>query len=454
MDWVKVEAGQSEPTNDGWKMRLFESIVQDGSPRPIDEAQIRQAESFAPSVPETIEHTGVDFGFLTDLTLKTVYSYSSCTTQRAAEKLRLPISLAERLLQHLYHEHLVDIRETLEFQNRRYAILDRGMERVRRLLDVNAYIGPAPVSLGDYTRMLEREEKARELIDSERIRQASAGLILPDSTIDMLGVVANSRRSLFLTGPPGNGKTSIAKALHAALGGEIWIPYAIDVDGQIIQIFDSYNHEAINLPPAMPYDRRWTRIRRPLVIVGGELTIEAMDLTYNRAVKFYEAPFQMKSNGGALLIDDFGRQRLDWRDLLNRWIIPLESRVDYLTLHTGKKVQVPFEQLLIFATNLNVNDLADQAFLRRVGYRLAVHPPSAEAYVRIFQRYAQSRGLTFDPKLVEELLSCYTRERREMKCCDPGELIERSLDICRCEQRPQKLTSDILERAWKYYLGD
>ena len=162
----------------------------------------------------------------------------------------------------------------------------------------------------------------------------------------------------------------------------------------------------------------------------------------------------MKSNGGTLLIDDFGRQRVGWRDLLNRWIIALENRVDYLTLHTGKKIQVPFEQLLIFATNLNVDDLADQAFLRRVGYRLTVHAPSTDTYARIFQRYAESRGLTFDPKVVEELLSRYTREQREMKCCDPGELIERSLDICRCEQRPQKLTSDVLERAWKYYFGN
>jgi len=266
-------------------------------------------------------------------------------------------------------------------------------------------------------------------------------------------VVANSRRSLFITGAPGNGKTSIARALHAALRGEIWIPRAIEVDGQVINVFDSHNHMPVDPPPPASHDLRWIKIRRPLVVVGGELTIESMDLTYDQNVKFYEAPFQIKSNGGTLLIDDFGRQRIQPRDLFNRWIIPLENRVDYLTLHTGKKIQVPFEQQLIFASNLSSSDFGEEAFLRRLGYRLAADSPSSEIYARIFRKYVEAHGLRYDPRLVEALSARYQQEKREMRSCQPRDLVDRCRDICRYENRPFTLTRDLLDRAWLYYFG-
>jgi hypothetical protein len=407
----------------------------------------------APPVPEKVEDTGLEFGFLADLTLKTVYSDAHCTTERAAEKLELPLTVAESLLQHLYREKLVEIRGLVSPHNYRYAILDRGWERVSRLLDVSGYIGPAPVSLASYNAMVQSQEKTKEAIKIESIHAALAHLVLSERTIQTLGLVANSRRSLLMTGPAGNGKTSIAKALHSALGGEIWIPYAIEVDGQVIKVFDLHNHEPVNSQPSVRHDQRWIKIKRPLVIVGGELTIETMDLIYSRTVRYYEAPFQMKSNGGTLVIDDFGRQRVDPRDLLNRWIIPLEGRVDYLTLHTGKKIQVPFEPLLIFATNLNPNDLVDDAFLRRMGYRLHVHPPNTETYALILQRYVEFKGLHYDPGLLDLLLRRYEREKRQMKCCEPRDLIERCLDICRYENLPLVLTPHLLEQAWANYFA-
>lgn len=406
-----------------------------------------------PPMPTTVEETGLEFGFLADLALKTVYADSRCTTQRVAERLRLPMPVADALLQHLYREKFIEVREVLQFHNRRYGMLERGWERAGRLLDMNAYIGPAPVPLSAYTAMVQEQERTRPLVLPDSLRRAFDGLVLPAETLQMLGLVANSRRSLFITGPSGNGKTSIARALHAAVGGEIWIPYAIEVDGQIIKVFDSHNHEPVTPQPAAPHDRRWLKIRRPLVMVGGELTIESMDLIYNPAVNFYEAPFQMKANGGTLVIDDFGRQRIDPHDLLNRWIIPLENRIDYLTLHTGRKIQVPFEHLLIFATNLDAQSLPDQAFLRRIGYRLSVEAPSPETYARIFQSYVEVSGLGYDPGLLDLLLSRYQRERREMKCCDPRDLVERCLDICRYEHRPLALTPEILDRAWTNYFG-
>ena len=422
-------------------------------PSPSDLPQGSPADPFLPPLPMTAEDCGLDFGFLADLALKTAYADTNCTTERAAQRLALPVAVVDVLLQHLYRERFIEIRETLSQHNRRYAMLDRGWERVRRLLDLNAYIGAAPVSLGAYSSMVNRQEAQRPPVDEEALRSALADLVLPEATLQVLGVVANSRRSLFITGAPGNGKTSIARALHAALRGDIWIPRAIEVDGHVINVFDSHNHNPVEPLPTAPHDQRWIKIHRPLVVVGGELTIESMDLTYDQTVKFYEAPFQVKSNGGTLLIDDFGRQRIQPRDLFNRWIIPLENRVDYLTLHTGKKIQVPFEQQLIFASNLSSSDFGEEAFLRRLGYRLAADSPSPEIYARIFRKYVEAERLRYDSRLVEALVARYQQEQREMRSCQPRDLVDRCRDICRYENRPFALTRELLDRAWLYYFG-
>jgi hypothetical protein len=406
-----------------------------------------------PPVPMTVEDTGLEFGFLADLTLKTVYADTNCTTERVAEKLKLPMPAAESLLFHLYREKFIEVRGVEGPGNRRYGMLDRGWERSHRLLEVNGYIGPAPVSLGAYTQMIRAQEQVRPSLEPAAVREALGQLVLPEPTLRTLGLVASSRRSLFITGAPGTGKTSVARSLHNALPGECWIPYALEVDGQVIKMFDAHNHQPSTDGGAGLHDRRWLRIRRPLVVVGGELTIETMDLVYSRTVRFYEAPFQVKANGGTLVIDDFGRQRVDPRDLLNRWIIPLENRVDYLTLHTGKKIEVPFEMLLVFATNLDPADLVDGAFLRRMGYRLPVERPTAETYALIFQRYAEGQGLDYDRELVEMLLGWYVRQERPMSACEPRDLIERCLDICRYEERPPALSAELLELAWTNYFG-
>ena len=411
-----------------------------------------QVDSLAPNIVEGIEKTGLEFGFLADLTLKTVYADADCSTERTAERLKLPMFVVEPILQHLYRERLIEIRQLVGFENHRYSILDRGWDRVQRLLDQSGYIGPALVSLEAYTTMVRKQQEQAPGVSPEAVRDALSGLVLPDATAQTIGVVANSRRSVLITGPAGTGKTTIAKAIHNALAGDVWIPYAIEVDGQIIKIFDSHNHRPVT-PPTKRYDQRWVKIERPLIVVGGELTIEATDLIYSQSVRYYDAPFQVKSNCGTLVIDDFGRQRVDPHELLNRWIIPLEGRVDYLTFHTGKKIQVPFEQMLVVATNLDTKKLADDAFLRRMGYRLRIDLPTREAYALIFRRYVEDRKLTYGPELLDILFRLYERSKRPLRSCEPRDLVERSLDICRYEKRPFDLTPALLETAWVNYFG-
>jgi predicted ATPase with chaperone activity len=417
------------------------------------ETTMSSTDGFVPIVPLSVEDTGLDFGFLADLTLKTVYLDANCTTERAADRLKLSMKVTEELLQHLYKEKFVEIRGLISYGNNRYGMLDRGWQRAQRLLDMNGYIGAAPVSLHAYSEMVLRQSKAQQAIEPEVVQNAVSGLVLPESTVQTLGLVANSRRSLFMTGPSGNGKTTIAMALHGAHTGEIWIPYAIEVDGQIIKVFDLHNHQPVSFEAIDRYDARWIRIKRPIVIVGGEMTIETMDLIYSQTARYYEAPFQLKANGGTLVIDDFGRQRVDPHDLLNRWIVPLEGRIDFLTLHTGKKIEVPFEQMLIFATNLDPSDLVDEAFLRRMGYRLYVTPPTREIYTEIFQKFVQANGFKYDSNHLDFIFHLYEEDGRPLRGCEPRDLIQRCVDLCKYENRPKVLNEDLLKLAWKNYFG-
>ena len=413
-----------------------------------------EIESMGPPVPEEIADTDIAAGFLSDLTLKHVAMSPEPTTNAVADAMRLPRALAEELLQHLYREKLIEVRLQTAMGATRYAMLERGWERVARVQTLCGYTGPAPVSLRDYAHLMRLQAIPARAASIEMVRAAFRDLVLPESLVQTLGCVVNSRRSLFLSGPPGTGKTAVAERINAGLPGYIWIPYAIEIDGQIIRVFDAHNHRAAP-PEASPadHDRRWICIERPLVIVGGELTLENADLTWSVAARFYEAPFQMKSNGGTLVIDDFGRQRVAPTDLLNRWIVPLERRVDYLTLHTGKKIEVPFEQLVVFSTNLNEKDLVDEAFLRRMGYRARVELPTSAAYVEIFRRAAYTRGLKVEPECLDHLLNSYLIERRQMKSCEPRDLLDRITDICLFEARPPHITTRLIDAAWRNYFG-
>ena len=413
-----------------------------------------EIESMGPPLPEEIADTGISEQFLCDLALKHVAMLPEPTTTAVAERINLPRTLTEDLLQKLYREKLIEVKMQSAIGSTRYAMLDHGWDRLARLLSISGYVGPAPVSLRDYTHMMKLQSIPSNTASLETVKQAFHDLILPDSLLQTLGCVINSRRSLFLTGLPGTGKTAVAERINNALDGGIWIPYAVEIDGQIIRIFDSHCHEPLSADETpIDFDRRWVLIHRPLVVVGGELTLENADLTWSEAAKFYEAPFQMKSNGGTLVIDDFGRQRVAPQDLLNRWIVPLERRVDYLALHTGKKIEVPFEQLVVFSTNLDENDLADQAFLRRMGYRARVEPPTPAAYTSIFRYQANKRGITVEQPVLDHILAKYRTERRQMKGCEPRDILDRATDICKFENHSLKLTPQIVDIAWCNYFG-
>ena len=413
-----------------------------------------EVESMGPPVPEELADTGIAEGFLCDLALKHVAMLPEPTTTTVAERLCLPRTLAEDILQKLYREKLIEVKVQTSVGSTRYAMLDHGWDRLSRLLSVCGYTGPAPVSLRDYAHMMRLQSIPSESATMETARAAFHDLVLPESLLQTLGCVINSRRSLFLTGLPGTGKTAVAERINGALPGAIWIPYAVEIDGQIIRVFDTHCHRvAPEDETPVDHDRRWVMIRRPLVIVGGELTLENADLTWSESAKFYEAPFQMKSNGGTLVIDDFGRQRVSPQDLLNRWIVPLERRIDYLALHTGKKIEVPFEQLVVFSTNLDEKDLTDEAFLRRMGYRARVEPPTAAAFSEIFKRAAYNRGIRCDQPVLDHLLTKYRVEQRVMKGCEPRDLLDRATDICLFEGQALELTTKVLDTAWRNYFG-
>jgi SpoVK/Ycf46/Vps4 family AAA+-type ATPase len=302
----------------------------------------------------------------------------------------------------------------------------------------------------------------RGVIDRDRQLDGFAHLVISDHIFEQLGPAVNANKAVFLYGSPGNGKTVIGEGLGRAIGGDMYMPYAIDVDGYVVTMYDPITHESLETETAASSliaeaqrDRRWVRIRRPVVIVGGELTLEMLDLTFNKVSKFYEAPLQLKANGGVFLVDDFGRQRMRPEDLLNRWIVPLESRVDYLTLHTGKKFQIPFDVLTVFATNLDPLSLADEAFLRRIPYKIEIEDPTPQQYTRIFEMICERRNVKFHPVMVAYLHRRHYRPiSRPLRACQPRDLIEQVTALCHYRGEEPRITRELLDAACAAYFVD
>jgi hypothetical protein len=424
------------------------------------EAGRAAAQPTPPAPPQSIAETGLHPDILSQLMLKTLVAGEASGTQ-LAEHMRLPYSVLDALVQHARVEKLIEVRGAsgAGTAGYRYALTDLGRDRANQFLDMNRYVGPAPVPLAQYNTYVRACMAARPGVDRQRLSRGFDQLIVNDAMYDKLGPAVNSGKSLFLYGAPGNGKTVVAEGIGRALGADMHVPFAIDIDGQTITVFDPVNHvpatsigASTSVITAAAHDRRWETIRRPVVVVGGELTLEMLDLTFNPIARFYEAPIQMKANGGVFVVDDFGRQRIPPRDLLNRWIVPLESRVDYLTLHTGRKFELPFNVFIIFATNLRPESLADEAFLRRIPYKVRAQNPSADEFGRIWEMNCRRRGLAYDSDVVDYLQARYYRPRKlEMRACHPRDLIEQVVDMCRYAGRTPEMSFELLDRACASY---
>ena len=419
-----------------------------------------------PTAPQSVDEAGIGLDLVVQLVLKSLHFAGELTGTELGRRLGLVFPVIAPALELLKAQHQCEIvgGGIVGGGSYRYRITDAGRTRAALFLERSHYVGVAPVPLVQYQRYMDAYRAMMPRPASrEAIHRAFDHLVISDHVLDRLGPAINSGHSMFVYGPPGNGKTVISQAIANLLEEEIAIPHALEVEGQIIRLYDPVNHEVLgfeededSLTSTDDKDRRWERCRRPLVMVGGELTLASLELTFNPSTGFYRAPVQALANGGVLVIDDFGRQACSPRDLLNRWIVPLESRVDFLTLHSGQKFELPFMTLVVFATNIKPAELVDEAFLRRIQYKIFAESPSIKDFKKIFDRCCREYGATYEPGLVEHLLYEYYRPRKiALRGCQPRDLIRQALSLASYLKTPAHLTPQMLDAVCDtYFVND
>ncbi len=421
---------------------------------------VRAVNEFLPMEPDSFHAAGLTDTLVESLVLKFLLARGDATGREIADHIKLPFILVDQLLRSLKSDQLVGHRGAAAMNDFQYQLSDMGRERARRYSAHCTYFGAAPVSLADYVASVRAQTLAGQQPKAEHLAEAFADLLLNRRLLDRLGLAINSGRGLFLYGAPGNGKTSIAERVTRVFGQDLWIPRAIGVDGEIIRLFDPSNHEELPLEPCQglyerrQIDRRWVRVRRPTLIAGGVLTMTSLEVTVNTSTGVCEAPLQMKSNCGTLVIDDFGRQRVKIHELLNRWILPLEKRYDFLNLPNGKKIEVPFDQLIIFSTNLEPRTLVDEAFLRRIPYKIEIPDPSEDEFRELFKLVAANFGCPYQSAPIDRLIDKHYRQAgREFRYCHPRDLLLQVRSFCDYKGVPLEITDEYLDQAVTNYFA-
>lgn len=422
----------------------------------------------APTAPESLRQAGLTLSFLNDLILRVLYLRGAMLGLDLARFLCLPFKVIEESLKFMKDEKCVEVAggDLIGRVSYRFNLTELGRRRAQESMKQCAYVGPAPVPIEDYVEQTYRQAVTGISCAPEPLRAAFAHLVINESLFNALGPAIVSGRSMFIYGPPGNGKTSVARSIGEFMnnaGGEIYVPFAFLAESSIITVYDQSVHQAAEGDPSDriedneatirrllntgTIDARWIKIKRPVVVTGGELNLDMLDLRYNSAANFYQAPLHVKANGGVFLIDDFGRQLCSPKELLNRWILPLEDRHDFLTLASGKKFEVPFEQLIIFSTNLDPKDLVDDAFLRRIRHKVGIEAPTRDIYEKIFSSMARRLGMNGCPDAVGYLYERYYSNGRNPRASDCRDLLEIVQAICRFRRQPVQLSRDLIAEA-------
>lgn len=422
------------------------------------DAKAAPSGDFVPLAPSSYREAEISDSETSALSLKFLLATGDVSGRSIADQLKLPFLLIEPTLRQMKSDQLVIYRSSAPMNDYVYQLTDLGRERARREAEHCSYFGAAPVSLKDYVESVSRQTLTKQNPNMEDLKRAFSDLLVNQKMLVRLGPAVNSGKGMFLFGAPGNGKTSIAERVTKAFGEFIWVPRTLGMNGELIRLFDPSIHEIAPLTglsvDEAKIDKRWVRIRRPTVVVGGELTMSNLEINYNKTTGISEAPVQLKSNCGTLVIDDFGRQRMSVDELLNRWIVPLEKRYDYLNLASGKKVQVPFDQLVVFSTNLEPKDLVDDAFLRRIPYKIEVIDPNEDEFRQLFKIMAPKLGFEFRPEPVDYLIQThYLAKNRPFRACQPRDLLSQVRNLCNFLKAPLEMSNDYFDAAVENYFA-
>ncbi|ATX82272.1 hypothetical protein Ga0123462_1409 [Mariprofundus ferrinatatus] len=420
-----------------------------------------------PQPPQSIEETGLRRSFIVDLVIKHLSTLGDFTLEDVVDRVKLPATVIDEVLEELQHKKLIEVIGSSGFGrlSNRYVLTDHGKTRAQTLIKSSHYIGPAPVSLDAYRRMIEMQPVQNIKVRASDVEESFSHLVITDDLRARLGPAVNSGCALFLYGPSGNGKTSIAETIANMMPETVYIPYAVLVDDDVIVLYDPVTHVAVDQEEPESdarevmrhdlHDSRWLEIERPIVMTGGELVLDMLDLEFNPITHFYQAPLQMKANNGIFIVDDFGRQQMNPQDLLNRWIVPLERHTDFLSLKSGIKFEIPFDQLVVFATNIEPKKLVDEAFLRRIRYKIKIDHPAEHEFRQIFKSVCEYNGIVYRKEMVDFLLERFYRPTgRKLNACHPRDLINHIIDYAEFNEHKPELTEASLTAAWNSYFVD